>query len=192
MHLRVVLKQAVRRFGDVNVPPGRGQRQGPRGFHTLYAPGRAWMQGPGRFGHVNVAQGAPGRASSRLSWLSRLGLGAALERGRRRQRRHPSVPTRPPTHLGADCHSHNLLRPTDGYTGVSTRPPNQNRGTPTTRPRLRAKYRTRRKFILRRHGRESAREAPPKTPSPHWAAAPLEPHARSAENPRREGRAQER
>ena len=32
----------------------RGQRQGPRGFHTLYAPGRAWMQGPGRFGHVNV------------------------------------------------------------------------------------------------------------------------------------------
>ena len=32
----------------------RGQRQGPRGFHTLCAPGRAWMQGPGRFGHVNV------------------------------------------------------------------------------------------------------------------------------------------
>ena len=36
------------------MPPGRGQRQGPRGFHTPYSPGRAWMQGPGRFGHVNV------------------------------------------------------------------------------------------------------------------------------------------
>ena len=32
----------------------RGQRQGPRGFHPLCAPGRACMQGPGRFGHVNV------------------------------------------------------------------------------------------------------------------------------------------
>ena len=36
------------------MPPGRGQRQGPRGFHTLYVPGRAGEQGPGRFGHVNV------------------------------------------------------------------------------------------------------------------------------------------
>ena len=51
-------------------------------LHTLDALGRAWKQGPGRFGHVNVPRGAPGRASSRLSWLSRLGLGAALERGR--------------------------------------------------------------------------------------------------------------
>ena len=54
MYLRVAWEQPVWRFGDVNVPPGRGQRQGPRGFHTLYAPGRAWMQAPGRFGHVNV------------------------------------------------------------------------------------------------------------------------------------------
>ena len=29
------------------MPPGRG-------FHTPYSPGPAWMQGPGRFGHVNV------------------------------------------------------------------------------------------------------------------------------------------
>ena len=54
MHLQVVLTQAVRRFGGVNVPPGRGQRQGPRGVHTMYMPGRACEQGPGRFGHVNV------------------------------------------------------------------------------------------------------------------------------------------
>ena len=54
MCLRVAWEQPVRRFGSVNVPPGRGQRQGPRGFHTPYSPGRAWMQGPGRFGHVNV------------------------------------------------------------------------------------------------------------------------------------------
>ena len=54
MCLRVVLIQPVWRFGGVNVPPGRGQGQGPRGFHTPYSPGRAWMQGPGRSGHVNV------------------------------------------------------------------------------------------------------------------------------------------
>ena len=59
MYLRVALKHVVRRFGGVNVPPGRGQRQGPRGFHTLYVPGRACEQGPGRFGHVNVG-GASG------------------------------------------------------------------------------------------------------------------------------------
>ena len=54
MYLRVAWKQLVRRFGGVNVPPGRGQRQGPRGFHTPNSPGRAWVRGPGRFGHVNV------------------------------------------------------------------------------------------------------------------------------------------
>ena len=30
-----------------------------RGFHTPYSPGRAWMQGPGRFGHV-IVDGAGG------------------------------------------------------------------------------------------------------------------------------------
>ena len=67
MYLHVALTQAVRRFGDVNVPPGRGQRQGPRGFHTLYVPGRACEQGPGRFGHVNVVgAGGLGRPAGRV------------------------------------------------------------------------------------------------------------------------------
>ena len=71
MYLRVVLKQAVRRFGGVNVPPGRGRRQGPRGFHTLCAPGRAWMQGPGRFGHVNVVgAGGLGGPAGRVQSVS--------------------------------------------------------------------------------------------------------------------------
>ena len=54
MYLRDALKHALRRFGGVNVPPGHGLGQGPRGFHTLYVPGLAWKQGPGRCGHVNV------------------------------------------------------------------------------------------------------------------------------------------
>ena len=61
-----------RGFGRVNVSPGcvetsraeiwrcecsagPGVRdRGRGGFTLLCAPGRAWMQGPGRFGHVNV------------------------------------------------------------------------------------------------------------------------------------------
>ena len=39
----------------MNVPPGRGRSRGPRGFHPPYSPGRARMQGPGRFSHVNVS-----------------------------------------------------------------------------------------------------------------------------------------
>ena len=57
MYLRVALEQPVWRFGAVNVSPGRCQGRGPRGFHTPYSPGPAWMQGPGRFGHVNVGGG---------------------------------------------------------------------------------------------------------------------------------------
>ena len=67
MYLRAVLKQAAWRFVGVNVPPGHGRGQGPRGFHTLYAPGRAWKQGPGRFGHVNVVgAGGLGRPAGRV------------------------------------------------------------------------------------------------------------------------------
>ena len=65
MYLQVALTQAVRRFGGVNVPPGRGQRRGPRGFHTPYSPGPARRQGPGRFGHVNVDEAGGWRAMAR-------------------------------------------------------------------------------------------------------------------------------
>ena len=83
MYLRVVLKQAVRRFGGVNVPPGRGQRQGPRGFHTLYAPGRAWKQGPGRFGHVNVGgAGGLGKPAGRVQQVTGPGAGEPAGRVR--------------------------------------------------------------------------------------------------------------
>ena len=61
----------MRRFGGVSAPPGRGRRQGPRGFHTLYVPGRACEQGPGRFGHVNVGgAGGLGRPASRVQRVS--------------------------------------------------------------------------------------------------------------------------
>ena len=52
MYLRAVSIQAVWRFGCVNVPAC--VRTGLRTLLTLYAPGRACEQGPGRFGHVNV------------------------------------------------------------------------------------------------------------------------------------------
>ena len=52
MYLRAVLKQAVWRFGGVNVLACVGT--GLRTLHTPYAPGRACEQGPGRFGHVDV------------------------------------------------------------------------------------------------------------------------------------------
>ena len=52
MYLPAVLTQAAGRFGGVNVLACVGT--GLRTLHTLYAPGRACEQGPGRFGHVNV------------------------------------------------------------------------------------------------------------------------------------------
>ena len=43
------------------VDRGRGD------FTLLYAPGRAWKQGPGRFGHVNVVgAGGLGRPAGRV------------------------------------------------------------------------------------------------------------------------------
>ena len=54
MYLRAVLKQPPWRFVGVNVP-ARVVDKGRGDFTLMYAPGRAWKQGPGRFGRVNVA-----------------------------------------------------------------------------------------------------------------------------------------
>ena len=65
MSLPAVLKQAVWRFGGVNVLACVGT--GLRTLHTPYAPGRACEQGPGRFGHVNV--GGAGGLGGPAGWV---------------------------------------------------------------------------------------------------------------------------